>query len=91
MTCVVDEGRSLLGIITDGDIRRKMMSSPNVSDLAAGAVMTAKPVTISRTTLAAEALHLLEERKITSIVVIDGQRRVEGVVHIHDLWDTQLV
>jgi arabinose-5-phosphate isomerase len=91
MTCVVDEGRSLLGIITDGDIRRKMMSSPNVSDLAAGDVMTAKPVTISRTTLAAEALHLLEERKITSIVVIDGQRRVEGVVHIHDLWDTQLV
>jgi len=53
--------------------------------------MTAKPVTISRTTLAAEALHLLEERKITSIVVIDAQRRVEGVVHIHDLWDTQLV
>jgi arabinose-5-phosphate isomerase len=91
MTCVVDEDRALLGIITDGDLRRKMLSSPNVSDLTAGDVMTAKPVTISRATLAAEALHLLEERKITAIVVIDGDRRVQGVVHIHDLWDTQLV
>ena len=91
MTCVVDEDRALLGIITDGDLRRKMEGSANVYDLTARDVMSAKPVTISRTTLAAEALHLLEERKITSIVVIDGHRRVEGVVHIHDLWDTQLV
>ena len=91
MTCVVDDRGALLGIITDGDLRRKMMSSPNVYDLTAHDVMTARPVTISRTTLAAEALHLLEERKITSIVVIDAARRVEGVVHLHDLWDTQLV
>jgi arabinose-5-phosphate isomerase len=91
MTSVVDAEGRLLGIITDGDLRRKMASSPNVLDLTAGDVMTAHPVTISRTTLAAEALHLLETRKITSIVVIDSSRHVEGVVHLHDLWPTQLL
>lgn len=91
MTCVVDDDRALLGIITDGDIRRKMASSTNVLSLVAGDVMTPRPVVIDRTTLAAQALNLLETRKITSIVVIDGQRRVEGVVHLHDLWGTQLV
>ena len=91
MTCVVDDDRVLLGIITDGDIRRKMASSTNVLSLVAGDVMTPRPVVIERTTLAAEALNLLETRKITSIVVIDGQKRVEGVVHLHDLWGTQLV
>ena len=91
MTCVVDERGGLLGIITDGDLRRKMAESANVLELLAAAVMTPRPVTIKRTTLAAEALHLLEERKITSIVVIGEDRRVEGVVHLHDLWPTQLV
>jgi arabinose-5-phosphate isomerase len=91
MTCVVDDDRTLLGIITDGDIRRKMASSTNVLSLVAGDVMTLRPVVIDRTTLAAQALNILETRKITSIVVIDGQRRVEGVVHLHDLWGTQLV
>jgi arabinose-5-phosphate isomerase len=91
MTCVVDDDRVLLGIITDGDIRRKMASATNVLSLVAGDVMTPRPVVIDRTTLAAQALNILETRKITSIVVIDGQRRVEGVVHLHDLWGTQLV
>ena len=49
-------------------------------------VMTPNPVTIVRTTMAAEALNVLERRKITSIVVVDGNRSVEGVVHLHDLW-----
>ena len=91
MTCVVDGERALLGIITDGDLRRKMANTRNVLDLLASDVMTANPVAIGRTTLAADALNILEQRKITSIVVIDDQRRVEGVVHLHDLWHTQLV
>lgn len=91
MTCVVDDDRALLGIITDGDIRRKMTSAANVLSLVAADVMTPRPVVIDRLTLAAQALNILETRKITSIVVIDGQRRVEGVVHLHDLWGTQLV
>jgi arabinose-5-phosphate isomerase len=88
MTSVVDGDGRLLGIITDGDLRRKMAAAPDVLGLTAGDVMTAHPVTVGRSTLAAEALQLLEQRKITSIVVIDGARRVEGIVHLHDLWDT---
>jgi arabinose-5-phosphate isomerase len=91
MTCVVDGQTTLLGIITDGDLRRKMAVHPNVLELTASDVMTGRPVAISRATLAAEALNILEHRKITSIVVIDERSRVEGVVHLHDLWRTELV
>jgi arabinose-5-phosphate isomerase len=91
MTCVVDGGQTLVGIITDGDLRRKMSRERNVLDLRATDVMTANPITIGRTTLAAEALNILERRKITSIVVVDGACHVEGVVHLHDLWRTGMV
>ena len=52
--------------------------------------MTKNPVTIRRTELAAAALRIMEDRKITSVLVADGEGRVEGVVHIHDLWTLQL-
>jgi arabinose-5-phosphate isomerase len=91
MTCVVDEGGGLLGIITDGDVRRKMLAFDNVLARTAGDVMTPDPIAISRTTLAAEALNLLEQRKITALVVVDAGRRVEGVIHLHHLWRTELV
>lgn len=91
MTCVADEGGKLLGIITDGDVRRKMMTFDNVLARTAGDVMTADPIAISRSTLAAEALNLLEQRKITALVVVNADRRIEGVIHLHDLWRTELV
>jgi arabinose-5-phosphate isomerase len=87
MTCVVDGRDDLVGIITDGDLRRHMARSPGILELSAGVIMTRDPVTISPTTLAAEALSLMEHRKITSIVVVDGVKRIGGVVHLHDLWD----
>jgi arabinose-5-phosphate isomerase len=90
MTCVVEKDGTLAGIITDGDLRRKM-SSANVLELTARDVMSLTPVTIVPSTLAVEALALLESRKITSIVVVDAGRRVEGVVHLHDLWRTEMV
>ena len=92
MTCVVDGGGRLVGIITDGDLRRHMVSAPDRSilDRTAGDVMTRNPVTVGRSTLAVEALRLLEQRKITSIIVVDEDHRVQGVVHLHDLWRTQL-
>jgi arabinose-5-phosphate isomerase len=65
--------------------------SSNIFDLSARDVMTANPVTIAPDTLAVEALAVMEQRKITSIVVVDGDRRVEGVVHLHDLWRTEMV
>jgi arabinose-5-phosphate isomerase len=91
MTCVTDRQGGLAGIITDGDLRRTMASRPHVLDLAAGDVMTRHPVTVSRQLLAVEALHILEQRKITSLVVVGGDRSVEGVIHLHDLWRTELV
>ena len=91
MTCVVDGERKLVGIITDGDLRRHMISGPNFLERSAADVMTRQPVTVRRDTLAAEALHVLEQRKITSIVVVDDAEQVQGVVHLHDLWRTKMV
>jgi arabinose-5-phosphate isomerase len=91
MTCVVDGQRTLIGIITDGDLRRAMVSKANVLDLTAADVMTRTPVSIPPSMLAAEALNVMERRKITSIVVVDEVNAVEGVVHLHALWRTELV
>lgn len=90
MTSVVEKDGSLAGIITDGDLRRKMASA-NIIELTARDVMSVNPVTIPNDTMAVEALAIMEQRKITSIVVIDTNRRVEGVVHLHDLWRTEMV
>ena len=89
MTCVVDQGR-LAGVITDGDLRRHMSASVNLLDRTAADIMTRNPVTIERGTLAVEVLNVFEQRKITSIVVVDRDQRVEGVVHLHDLWRTEM-
>ena len=91
MTCVVDGAEALLGIITDGDLRRHMEKGGDIRALTAGDVMTRGPVSMPPATLAVEALNIMEGRKITSIVVVDGEpRRVVGVVHVHDLWRTEL-
>jgi arabinose-5-phosphate isomerase len=91
MTCVVDGDGCLAGIITDGDLRRHMIKEANFLAGSAADVMTANPVTVRRDILAAEALHVLEQRKITSIVVVGERNEVQGVVHLHDLWGTELV
>ncbi|HEU4692164.1 MAG TPA: KpsF/GutQ family sugar-phosphate isomerase [Vicinamibacterales bacterium] len=90
MTCVVDENNVLFGIITDGDLRRHMTGTTNLLERSAADVMTRNPVTIRRDTLAAEALLVLERRKITAIVVVDDDQRVLGVVHLHHLWRTEM-
>ena len=91
MTCVVDGERRLVGIITDGDLRRHMINGTNFLERSAADVRTRNPITVRRDVLAAEALHVLEQRKITSIVVVGDRGDVEGVVHLHDLWQTDLV
>jgi len=91
MTAIVDHERRLAGIITDGDLRRQMATAPDILAQRAGELMTRHPVTVSRQTLAAEVLALLERRKITSVVVVDDDQRVEGIVHLHDLWRTGMV
>jgi arabinose-5-phosphate isomerase len=90
MTCVVDGGNRLVGIITDGDLRRHMAAGTKILERTAGSIMTKNPITIVRDTLAAEALLILEQRKITAVVVADAQGAVQGVVHLHDLWRTEM-
>ena len=91
MTTVCDEKMTLLGIVTDGDLRRLMERVSDPLRQRAGDVMTKNPVTIDAGQLATAALRLMEERHITALVVVDGSARVQGVVHLHDLWRTQLV
>ena len=91
MTCVVGDDGRLEGVFTDGDLRRLMSRTPNVLELTAGQVMTPNPITIDRALLAVEALKIMETHKITSIVVVGRNHLVEGVVHLHDLWRTQMV
>ena len=88
MTCIVDGDGRLAGVFTDGDLRRLMLKRPPNAVLAlrAGEAMTAKPLTITRHMLAVEALRIMETHKITSVVVVDADGRIDGVVHLHDLW-----
>lgn len=89
MTCVLDADERLAGIITDGDLRRHMMSTPDILEQTARAVMSGRPRTISGNILAVEALKILEEHKISSLIVVDDER-VRGVLHLHDLWQTEM-
>jgi arabinose-5-phosphate isomerase len=91
VTAVV-EGERLVGIISDGDLRRLLEKrGKDVLDLTAGECMTKNPRTIARGEFAATALALMEEKKITSLMVVDGGGKLEGIVHLHDLWSTELV
>jgi arabinose-5-phosphate isomerase len=91
MTAVV-EGDRLLGVISDGDLRRLLeQRGKDALDLAAEDCMTRNPKTIGTQEFAATALARMEEMKITSLVVVDGERRLLGIVHLHDLWGTEMV
>jgi arabinose-5-phosphate isomerase len=91
VTAVV-EGEKLVGIISDGDLRRLLeRRGKDVMDLTAGEAMTRTPKTIAAHEFAATALALMEEKKITSLMVVDGGGKLEGIVHLHDLWTTELV
>jgi arabinose-5-phosphate isomerase len=91
ITTVVD-GEKLLGIISDGDLRRLLeRSGKDALDLLAGECMTRNPKTISGEQFAATALAIMEERKITSLVVVNKNGNLEGIIHLHDLWGTEMV
>ena len=91
VTTVVD-GEKLVGVISDGDLRRLLEKrGKDVLDLTAGECMTAKPRTIGANEFATTALALMEEKKITSLAVIDDERMLLGIVHLHDLWGTEMM
>ena len=92
LAAVTESDGKLLGIITDGDLRRVMQKRrENVLALSAADCMTKNPITLSRHELAASALRMMEEKKITSLLITDPAGKLEGVLHIHDLWTLQLL
>jgi arabinose-5-phosphate isomerase len=91
VTAVV-EGEKLVGIISDGDLRRLLEKrGKEVMDLTAGEAMTKEPKTIAADQFAASAIAIMEEKKITSLMVVDNESRLLGIVHLHDLWGTDMM
>jgi arabinose-5-phosphate isomerase len=92
ITAVVDSAFKLMGVITDGDLRRGLEKwSEEFFTLKAGDVMTHKPKTITKNVLAAKAVAIMEQYSITVLMVIDDENKVEGVLHLHDLLKAGIV
>ncbi|HEY6272964.1 MAG TPA: KpsF/GutQ family sugar-phosphate isomerase [Terriglobales bacterium] len=90
ITTVVDKNK-LAGVISDGDLRRLLQRGKDILSLTAEECMTANPKTIAGHEFAASALNIMEEKKITSLVVTGASGEVEGIIHLHDLWGTQML
>jgi arabinose-5-phosphate isomerase len=86
MTAIVDEQQRILGIFTDGDLRRALDAGVDVHKTTMAEVMHTKCKTTSSGVLAAEAVHLMEENKITSLLVADNDKHLIGALNIHDLF-----
>jgi arabinose-5-phosphate isomerase len=88
----VIEGEKLLGVISDGDLRRLLEhKGKDVMDLTAAECITANPQTVAPDAFATSALSIMEQKKITSLVVVNGKRAVLGIIHLHDLWGTEML
>lgn len=84
-TCVVNDENKLVGIITDGDLRRLLERTLDIKELTAKEVMTTKPKVMKSDYLASFALQQMENHKITSLIIVDNDNHPEGIVHLHDL------
>lgn len=91
MTAVLDENARLTGIFTDGDLRRLLEQGQDLRALRIDAVMTRAPATIDALALAAEAVHVMEERRITQLLVVDADTRLIGALNVHDLLAAKVV
>jgi len=87
---ITGDGSEVEGIITDGDLRRAFLKGNNFRESVVADFMTPDPVTISPESLAVEALNIMEMKKITSLIVAEGQI-LKGFVHLHDLWRTEMI
>jgi arabinose-5-phosphate isomerase len=90
ITAVVADGNTLVGVISDGDLRRLLQKDDQILRKTARQSMKANPITIEAGELASSALDIMEKKKITSIFVVDASSRVEGIIHLHDLWGLEL-
>jgi arabinose-5-phosphate isomerase len=92
LTTVTDGDGRLLGMISDGDLRRQIeRHGKDLLDHTAAECMTKSPILIARRELATRALDVMESRKITALLVIGPEGRIEGVLHLHDLWKTEMI
>ena len=91
MAIVVDKNESLIGILTDGDIRRNLIKYKDVSNLTVTDAMTKSPKTVKADSYAASALHLMEKYSITALPITDEYGKPAGIVHIHDLLKAGVV
>ncbi len=89
-TAVLGEGEKLMGIITDGDLRRMLQKTLNIQNLTAKDIMTSNPKTISKDEFAVRAFNLMRNHNITQLVALDGEK-IAGFVHIHDLMKEGIV
>ena len=89
-TAVIDDQDCLIGIITDGDLRRFLEKENDPLSKKVGDCMTKSPITISKKELATVALNIMEAKKITSIPVVNKEDKLEGIIQIHDLWQIQM-
>lgn len=87
---VVDEDSVVKGVITDGDLRRNLLRGVDFSSALAVDCMTKNPLTIGEDNLAVEALKIMEDKLITSLVVAED-KRIKGLLHLHDLWRTEMI
>ncbi|KPL15912.1 MAG: D-arabinose 5-phosphate isomerase [Bacteroides sp. SM23_62] len=90
-TTVVNDGKKLVGIFTDGDLRRLVERTDDIFSLKAKEVMTSEPKTIDGEELAAKALNIMEYYNITCLIILDPQRKPVGIVHLHDLLKAGVV
>jgi arabinose-5-phosphate isomerase len=90
ITAVTEEGDRLVGVITDGDLRRLLERGERLLDRTASACMTGAPKTVGADDLASAALKKMEDHHITALLVCDAERRLQGILHLHDLWGLEL-
>jgi arabinose-5-phosphate isomerase len=90
VTSVVDSQDRVVGIISDGDLRRHLEKDERLLQRTAEDCMTTHPKAIPEEELATKALNLMEQMRITSLLVLDEENRLKGIIHIHDLWKTQM-
>ena len=91
MTCVVNKQDKIVGVITDGDLRRMLQKfGESLMYKSAQDCMTPNPITVEKGDLATKALNIMEEHKITSLVITNKDKKIEGIIHLHDLWRTEM-
>lgn len=91
MTAIVDDANRLVGVLTDGDLRRLLQRNVDVYQAKAGDVMTRNPQTTTADRLAAETIELMRNRRINGLIVVDAERQVVGALNMHDLLRRRIV